>query len=135
MINLVTRHLARVPVAFGGGQNMNMDDIFSMFGDIFGGHFGGGGQGGFGGGFGGFSGGQARGARGSNLRVKVNSTLEEIANGVEKKIKIRRNVPADGVSFKTCPVCKGHRSGAACYQYHSGANAHGKHLPQLPRQW
>jgi molecular chaperone DnaJ len=102
-------HQAFAPGAggFGGGQNMNMDDIFSMFGDIFGGHFGGGGQGGFGGGFGGFSGTQSRGARGSNLRVKVKLNLEEIANGVEKKIKIRRSVPADGVSFKTCPVCKG----------------------------
>lgn len=37
---------------FGGGASMNMDDIFSHFGDIFGGHFGGsfGGFSGFGGG-------------------------------------------------------------------------------------
>ena len=85
----------------GGGQNMNMDDIFSMFGDIFGGHFGGG----QGGGFSGFSGSHQ--ARGSNLRIKVKLTLEEIANGVEKKLKLRRSVPADGISFKTCSVCHG----------------------------
>lgn len=61
-----------------GGHHMNMDDIFSQFGDIFGSAFGGG-FGGFGGG-----GGQRR-AKGSNLRIKVKLTLEEIANGVEKK--------------------------------------------------
>lgn len=87
---------------FGGGQNMNMDDIFSMFGDIFGGHFGGGG------GFSGFGGGfQNQGMRGSNLRVKVKLNMEEIANGTEKKIKIKRSVPADGVQYKTCTVCHG----------------------------
>ena len=50
---------------FGGGHHMNMDDIFSQFGDIFGGAFGGGGFSGFGGG-----GGQRR-VKGSNLRIKV----------------------------------------------------------------
>ena len=99
-------HQAFAPGAggFGGGQNMNMDDIFSMFGDIFGGHFGGGGFGGFSGG--GFQG-RSQGARGSNLRVKVKLTLEEVASGTEKKIKIRRSVPAEGLNFKTCPVCHG----------------------------
>jgi molecular chaperone DnaJ len=83
---------------FGGG--MNMEDIFSQFGDIFGGGFGGfGGQRGGGGG--------RRVFKGSNLRVRVKLTLEEIANGVEKKIKIKRQVPADGVSFKTCGTCGG----------------------------
>ena len=83
---------------FGGG--MNMDDIFSQFGDIFGG----------GGGFGGFGGGggqrQAR-VKGSNLRIRVKLTLEEIAKGVEKKVKVRRKVQADGVTYKTCPTCNG----------------------------
>ena len=79
----------------GGG--MNMDDIFSQFGDIFGG-------GGFGGGFGG--GGQRR-AKGSNLRIKVKLTLEEIANGVEKKIKVKRKTQAAGVRYKTCTTCQG----------------------------
>ena len=66
---------------FGGG-GMNMDDIFSQFGDIFGG--------GFGGGFSGFGGGQRqRVVKGSNLRIRVKLTLEEIANGVEKKIKVK----------------------------------------------
>ena len=69
---------------FGGG-GMNMDDIFSQFGDIFGGAFGGGGFSGFGGGF---SGGQRR-VKGSNLRVRLKLSLEEIANGVEKKIKVK----------------------------------------------
>ncbi|SDW88783.1 molecular chaperone DnaJ [Lutibacter oricola] len=87
---------------FGGG-GMNMDDIFSQFGDIFGG-------GGFGGGFGGFGGGQSRGrarVKGSNLRIRVKLTLEEIANGVEKKVKVRRKVKASGVTYKTCSTCNG----------------------------
>ncbi|CAM1368794.1 molecular chaperone DnaJ [Tenacibaculum xiamenense] len=85
---------------FGGG-GMNMDDIFSQFGDIFGGAFGGG--------FGGFGGGGQRQARvkGSNLRIRVKLTLEEIAKGVEKKVKVRRKVKADGVSYKTCSTCNG----------------------------
>jgi molecular chaperone DnaJ len=85
---------------FGGG-GMNMDDIFSQFGDIFGGAFGGGGFSGFGGG-----GGQRR-VKGSNLRIRVKLTLEEIANGVEKKIKVRRKVQAKGTTYKTCSTCHG----------------------------
>jgi len=85
---------------YGGGHGgMNMDDIFSQFGDIFGG------------GFGGFGGGGSRGgvrrAKGSNLRIKVKLTLEEIANGVEKKVKVKRKVQAPGVSYKTCSTCNG----------------------------
>jgi molecular chaperone DnaJ len=83
-----------------GGQGMNMDDIFSQFGDIFGDAFGG-----FGGGFGGRRG-QAT-FRGSNLRVKVRLTLDEIAKGVEKKIKIKRSKVAPGVTYKTCTTCNG----------------------------
>lgn len=83
---------------FGGG-GMNMDDIFSQFGDIFGSAFGGGG-------FGGFGGGQRR-VKGSNLRIRVKLTLEEIVNGVEKKIKVRRKVQAEGVTYKTCATCNG----------------------------
>lgn len=83
---------------FGGG-GMNMDDIFSQFGDIFGG-----------GGFGGFGGGgghrQAR-VKGSNMRIRVKLTLEEIAKGVEKKVKVRRKVQANGVKYKTCTTCNG----------------------------
>ncbi|WNW02259.1 molecular chaperone DnaJ [Tenacibaculum sp. HL-MS23] len=85
---------------FGGG-GMDMDDIFSQFGDIFGG--GGGGFGGFGGGRGQR---QAR-VKGSNMRIRVKLTLEEIANGVEKKVKVRRKVQADGVTYKTCTTCNG----------------------------
>lgn len=87
---------------FGGGGHMNMDDIFSQFGDIFGSAFGGGGFGGFGGG----GGGQRR-VKGTSLRIKVKLTLEDIANGVEKKIKVKRKVQADGVTYKTCPTCNG----------------------------
>ncbi|NDV44349.1 molecular chaperone DnaJ [Flagellimonas sediminis] len=85
---------------FGGG-GMNMEDIFSQFGDIFGGAFGGGFSG-----FGGFGGGQRR-MKGSNLRIRVKLNLEEVAHGVEKKVKVRRKVQADGVTYKTCPTCNG----------------------------
>jgi molecular chaperone DnaJ len=96
---------------FGGGH-MNMEDIFSQFGDIFGG--GGGGFGDF------FGGGQQRGGRrvrkGSNLRIKLKLNLEEIANGVEKKIKVKRYVACNacdgngsknGTSLQTCSGCQG----------------------------
>ena len=101
--------------ASGGGfsgEGMSMDDIFSHFGDIFGGHFGG-----FG--FGGSGGGGSRGQRvtkGQNLRVKVKLSLEEIASGVEKKIKVNKYVPcstcqgigaASGSSHSTCSTCRG----------------------------
>lgn len=88
----------------GGGyqhHEMNMEDIFSQFGDIFGGgspfdsFFGGGG------------GGRSRQRKGSNLRIKLKLTLDEIANGVEKKIKVNRLTVAEGVTFKTCPTCQG----------------------------
>ncbi|TQI71587.1 molecular chaperone DnaJ [Gramella sp. Hel_I_59] len=88
----------------GGGGGMNMDDIFSQFGDIFGGGFGGGG--GFSGFGGGFGGGQRR-AKGSNLRIRVSLNLEEIANGCEKKIKVKRKIQASGTTYKTCTTCNG----------------------------
>ena len=88
---------------YGGSGHMNMEDIFSQFGDIFGGAFGGGG--GFSG-FGGNTGGQRR-TKGSNLRIKVKLTLEEVANGVEKKVKVKRKVQAAGVKYKTCATCNG----------------------------
>jgi len=85
------------------GHNMNMDDIFSQFGDIFGG--GGSPFDSF------FGGGSTRGGRrqrkGSNLRIKLKLNLEEIAHGVEKKIKVNRLVRAEGVTFKTCTTCQG----------------------------
>ena len=83
---------------FGGG-GMNMDDIFSQFGDIFGSAFGGG--------FGGFGGGGQRRTKGTNLRVKVTLTLEEMVLGVEKKIKVKRKKQAPGVSYATCKTCQG----------------------------
>ncbi len=85
----------------GFGGSMNMEDIFSQFGDIFGGHFGGGGFG--------FSGGGSRRARikGSNLRIRVKLELKDILNGVEKKVKVKRLVKAKGVTYKTCQTCNG----------------------------
>lgn len=83
---------------FGGG-GMNMEDIFSQFGDIFGGAFGGG--------FSGFGRGRRRTIRGGDLRIRVQLTLEEIVEGVEKKVKVRRKVQAEGVTHKTCPTCNG----------------------------
>lgn len=93
---------------FGGaGGGMNMEDIFSNFGDIFGG----GGGGDFGSFFGG---GGSRGGRrvrkGSNLRVKVKLSLEEIEAGVEKKLKIKRLVNVAGASYTTCSTCGGNGS-------------------------
>ena len=95
--------------AAGGGFSggMNMDDIFSQFSDIFGG-FGGGGQRG--------GGGKRRTTRGSNLRIKVKLTLEEILKGVEKKIKDNKYLHCQscqgsgaqgGSAFHTCSTCRG----------------------------
>ena len=94
-------HKAFESGGYGGHPGgMNMDDIFSQFGDIFGSTFGGGG-------FGSFGGGGQRRVKGSNLRIKVKLTLEEIANGVEKKIKVKRKIQANGVKYKTCGTCNG----------------------------
>jgi molecular chaperone DnaJ len=93
-----------------GGQHMTMEDIFSSFGDIFGG-------GGFGG-FSGFGGGsrEQRVNRGSNLRIKVTMNLSEVANGCEKKLKVKKYIACDtcnGSGAKgsgghtTCSTCKG----------------------------
>lgn len=92
---------------YGGG--MNMDDIFSQFGDIFGGAFGGS----FGGGNGGSRGRRVN--RGSNLRVKVKLNLNEIAHGVEKKLKVTKHVTcktcngsgAKSGNYDTCKMCNG----------------------------
>jgi molecular chaperone DnaJ len=112
-------HAANAHSANGGGfsgGNMNMEDIFSQFGDIFGGgggspfdsFFGGSRQGG--------GGANRRVARGSNLRIKVRLTLEEIANGTEKKIKVNKQIVCktcdgsgakDKSSFQTCKTCGG----------------------------
>lgn len=82
---------------FSGG-GMSMEDIFSQFGDIFGGgspfeSF--------------FGGGRSRVRKGSNLRIKLKLTLDEIAHGVEKKIKVNRKIAAKGVTFKSCSTCGG----------------------------
>jgi molecular chaperone DnaJ len=97
----------------GGYGNMNMEDIFSQFGDIFGddlfGNFFGGGQRGRGGQ-------RSRGIRGSNLRIKLKLTYEEIAKGVTKNIKVKKHVACntcngsgakDKNSVQTCSTCGG----------------------------
>lgn len=98
--------------AAGGFQGMDMDDILRRFGfdsdDIFGEFFGGGRRRG--------GGGRGRGERGSNLRIRVKLTLEEIATGVNKKIKVRKQVTCntcsgsgarDPNSVETCGTCRG----------------------------
>lgn len=96
-----------------GGGGMNMDDIFSHFGDIFGGGGGGGFSDFFGGGGGGARG---RNNRGSNLRVKLKLNFAEMANGVNKKIKVKKYVGCttcgssgakDKNSTQTCQTCGG----------------------------
>ena len=93
---------------FGAG-GMDLNDIFRNFGDIFGGAFGG---------FGGFGGGGRgqRQYRGSDMRMKVRLTLEEISTGVTKKFKVRKDITctechgtgcASGHSPETCPTCHG----------------------------
>ena len=96
---------------FGGGFSgggFSMEDIFSQFGDIFGGGFG----------FGGSGGGRTRQKvnRGSDIRVRVSLTLEEIANGVTKKLKLNKNIACDACggsgakdasSRVTCTNCNG----------------------------
>jgi molecular chaperone DnaJ len=110
-------HQAFGPGTGGGARGAsNMEDIFSQFGDIFGddafGSFFGGGRGGRGGG----GGARARGQRGSNLRIKMKLTLEEIATGVTKKVKVKKNVVCntcsgsgakDRNSVQTCNTCHG----------------------------
>lgn len=98
---------------FGGGAGgysgggFSMDDIFDRFGDMFGGHFGG---------FGGGSAGGRRVNRGSDLRVKVRLSLKDVANGVDKKLKINKLVSCDlcngsgakdSHSFTSCATCNG----------------------------
>jgi len=83
---------------FGGG--MNMEDIFSQFGDIFGGSS-------FGG-FGGFGGGGGRRTiKGSNLRIRLSLSLKDVLEGVEKKIKVNKLIVADGVTYTQCSSCNG----------------------------
>lgn len=95
-----------------GGHGMSMDDIFSQFGDIFS-EFGFGGFSGFGSSRGGSS---RRANKGANLRVKVKLNLQEIAKGVEKKIKVNKYIACDecdgtgarhGSSYSTCSTCHG----------------------------
>jgi len=109
-------HQAFAPGGGGGGfHSSNMEDIFSQFGDIFGddmfGNFFGGGGSRRGGGAS-----RSRGQRGSNLRIKVKLTYEEIAKGVTKTVKVKKHVlcttcggngAKDKSSIQTCATCGG----------------------------
>jgi molecular chaperone DnaJ len=101
---------------FSGGAGMNMEDIFSQFGDIFGddvfGNFFGGGGGGRRGG----GGGRPTGTRGSNLRIRLKLNYEEISKGATKNIKVKKYVSCatcsgsgakDKNSIQTCSTCGG----------------------------
>ncbi len=90
---------------------MTVEDIFESFGDIFGDF----GFGGFGGGGGSRRTGR-RTSKGSDIRIKVKLTLKDIANGVEKKVKLKKYVNCDscngtgaknGTSYTTCSTCQG----------------------------
>lgn len=98
----------------GGSGGMTMEDIFAQFGDIFGGS--GSPFGDIFGGARGSSGRKPMGQRGSNLRIRVKLTLEEIATGVTKKIKVKKQVPCqtcggngakDRNAVQTCTTCRG----------------------------
>ncbi|WP_185882993.1 molecular chaperone DnaJ [Blattabacterium cuenoti] len=85
-----------------GSSGMNMEDIFANFGDIF--------ADAFGDSFSNFGFGRSnshQSIKGSNLRIRVKLSLEEIANGVEKKVKVKRLKVASGVKFKNCVSCNG----------------------------
>lgn len=97
----------------GGAGGFSMDDIFSQFSDIFGGGFDFFGQAGQGGRS---SRKRSGGQKGSNLRIKVSLTLEEIATGINKKIKVKKYVGCkscggsgakDSNAVKTCGTCHG----------------------------
>lgn len=84
------------------GSGMNMEDIFANFGDIF--------ADAFGEGFSSFGFGRStkhKTIKGSDLRIRVKLSLEEIANGIEKKVKVKRFKVAKGIKFKNCTSCNG----------------------------
>lgn len=101
----------------GGGMNyddVSFDDIFSRFSDIFGSDI-------FGGGGDPFGGQRQRGGRragrpGEDIKIRLELSLEEIAFGVEKTLKVKKFVMCDSCKgtgaetesdFMTCPTCNG----------------------------
>ena len=84
---------------FSGGVHMSMDDIFSQFGDVFGGDdifssF--------------FGGGRRSGSRkGNDIRIKIKLDYEDIAAGIDKKIKIKRSIVSPDIKLTGCPTCNG----------------------------
>ncbi len=87
----------------GSESGMNMEDIFTNFGDIF--------ADAFGEGFSSFGFGRSnrrnKTIKGSDLRIRVKLSLEEIASGIEKKVKVKRQKIAKGIKFKNCSSCNG----------------------------
>ena len=84
---------------FSGGVHMSMDDIFSQFGDIFGGDdifssFFGGGR-------------RSNSRKGNDIRIKIKLDYEDIAAGIDKKIKIKRSIVSPDIKLTGCPTCKG----------------------------
>ena len=84
----------------GTSEGMNMEDIFSSFGDIFGEALGDRG-------FSSFGLGGKRSIKGNDLRIRVKLTLKEISQGIEKKVKVKRMKVAPGVLLKKCDICNG----------------------------
>ena len=84
---------------FSGGVHMSMDDIFSQFGDIFGGDdifssFFGGGR-------------RSNSRKGNDIRIKIKLDYEDIAAGIDKKIKIKRSIVSPDIKLTGCPTCNG----------------------------
>ena len=84
---------------FSGGVHMSMDDIFSQFGDIFGGDdifssFFGGGR-------------RSNSRKGNDIRIKIKLDYEDIATGIDKKIKIKRSIVSPDIKLTGCPTCNG----------------------------
>lgn len=94
-------------------QNINIEDIFSQFGDIFGDSFFGGGR---------SRGGGSRrqrsaGVPGEDMKIRLKLSLKEIAHGIDKKLKVKKQVKCTSCSgtgaqtdsdFETCSSCQGH---------------------------
>lgn len=87
---------------FSGGVHMSMDDIFSQFGDVFGGDdvfssFFGGGR----------AGRRSSSRRGNDIRIRIKLDYEDIATGIDKKIKIKRSIVSPLIKLTDCPTCNG----------------------------
>jgi len=94
--------------AGGFSRSADVEEILRQFGSVFGGSFSGQRR----------SNASQRRVKGTNLRIKIKLTLEEIATGVQKKIKVNKLVNAKGVTYKTCTACNG--QGTRTHFQHAG---------------